>query len=51
MSNMIKYVLAAALAAPASAVEILRKEPGRGQIKAGNSVFVDGGKCPSGQVS
>ena len=53
--NMIRYVLAAAfalaLAAPASPVEILKKVPGRGQIKAGNSVFVDDGKCPSGQIS
>ena len=32
-------------------IDILKKEPGRGQLKAGNSVYVDDGTCPAGQVS
>ena len=42
---------ACAFSVGAMSVEILKKEPGRGQLKAGNSVFVDDGSCPAGQVA
>ena len=37
--------------APASAkVQILRHDPGKGQLPAGQTVLVDDGSCPKGQI-
>ena len=39
-----------ALAASAGAQQIQRSEPPPGQLKPGETVFVDDGRCPQGQV-
>jgi hypothetical protein len=39
----------ALLGAPADA-QVLRQEPPMGSIRAGETVLVDNGKCPKGQV-
>ncbi|TPN80820.1 hypothetical protein FJ987_27440 [Mesorhizobium sp. CU2] len=31
-------------------VQILRHEPGRGQLRTGQTVLVDDGTCPKGQI-
>lgn len=42
--------LLALLAGPACAQQILRAEPPPGQLKSGETVLVDDGRCPAGQV-
>lgn len=42
--------LCLALAAPAYAQQILKKEPERGQLRDGETVYVDDGSCPKGQI-
>ncbi len=50
--SRIALVLAAAglFAAPAAAVEVLKQEPSKGGLRYGETVLVDNGKCPKGQV-
>lgn len=45
-------LVAAALfaAAPAGAIEIVRQEPAKGALRHGESILVDNGKCPKGQL-
>ncbi|MBK9080560.1 MAG: hypothetical protein IPL88_00060 [Rhizobiales bacterium] len=51
MSRLTLAVVAAGLfATPAVAVEILKQEPAKGALRYGESVLVDNGKCPKGQV-
>lgn len=38
------------VAAGAASAETLKKEPAMGQLKPGQVVFVDDGRCPAGQV-
>ena len=42
--------LAALIAATAALAETLKKEPRMGALREGETVFVDDGSCPKGQV-
>ena len=44
-------ILVTGLTGAASAIEILKKEPGKGTLSCGSAVYVDDGKCPKGQVT
>jgi hypothetical protein len=46
---MIAVAATTLLGAPADA-QILKQEPPMGSIRAGETVLVDNGKCPKGQV-
>ncbi|WP_293858379.1 DUF6719 family protein [uncultured Alsobacter sp.] len=39
-----------AVATPAFAQQILKKEPERGELRKGQTVYVDDGTCPKGQI-
>ena len=43
-------VLVANMAAGASLAEVLKREPPMGQLREGQRVLVDDGKCPAGQI-
>lgn len=38
------------LAAPAVGQQVFSQEPAKGQIRAGQKVLVDNGRCPRGQL-
>jgi hypothetical protein len=45
------FVVAATLAMPVPAkAQVLKKEPGPGQLAAGQTVLVDDGSCPKGKI-
>jgi hypothetical protein len=44
------FALALVIAQPALAQQILKKEPERGQLRDGETVYVDDGSCPKGQI-
>ena len=38
------------IAQASAGTQILRHEPGRGQLRTGQTVLVDDGSCPTGQI-
>jgi hypothetical protein len=54
MLKFYSFVLMSALAATGTATsaraEILKKEPPMGQLREGQTVLVDDGTCPQGQI-
>jgi hypothetical protein len=50
LALMIAAAAASALLGPSADAQILKQEPPMGSIRAGETVLVDNGKCPKGQV-
>lgn len=47
---IIAVVAAALLVSESANAQVLKQEPPMGSIRAGETVLVDNGKCPKGQV-
>jgi hypothetical protein len=50
ITSLISVVLFSLVASGANAVQLLKHEPGAGQVRSGAVVWVDDGTCPKGKV-
>lgn len=50
MRMFVLVIACSLMATPALAQQILKKEPERGQLRDGETVYVDDGSCPKGQI-